>query len=105
MWRWWSVARWRGWRAHRMFLLPRDSGPIRRIVPYGPGGITDVTARTIAQPMCEDLGQQIIVENRAGGATIPAFELIAKSKSNGYTIVAATSALAAQPILFHKLPY
>ncbi len=79
--------------------------PIRMIIPYGPGGITDVTARIIAPPMTEDLGQQVIVENRPGGATLPAFELVAKSKPDGYTIVAATAALAAQPILFRKLPY
>ena len=78
---------------------------IRMIVPYGPGGITDITARTIAPSMSEDLGQQVVVENRAGGAAIPGFELVAKSKPDGYTIVAATTALAAQPILFRKLPY
>ena len=79
--------------------------PIRMIIPYGPGGITDVTARIIAPAMSEDLGQQVIVENRAGGAAIPGFDLVAKSKPDGYTIVAATTALAAQPILFRKLPY
>jgi len=75
------------------------------IVPYGPGGITDITARVIAPVMAEDLGQQVIVENRAGGAAIPGFDFVAKSKPDGYTIVAATTALAAQPILFRKLPY
>ncbi len=79
--------------------------PIRMIIPYGPGGITDITARIIAPAMSEDLGQQVIVENRPGGAAIPGFDLVAKSKPDGYTIVAATTALAAQPILFKKLPY
>ena len=79
--------------------------PVRMIVPYGPGGITDITARIIAPGMSEDLGQQVVVENRAGGAAIPGFDLVAKSKPDGYTIVAATTALAAQPILFRKLPY
>ncbi|MCC6531766.1 MAG: tripartite tricarboxylate transporter substrate binding protein [Burkholderiales bacterium] len=78
---------------------------VRMIVPYGPGGITDIVARTIAPGMSEDLGQQVVVENRAGGAAIPGFDLVAKSKPDGYTIVAATTALAAQPILFRKLPY
>jgi len=81
------------------------SRPVRMIVPYGPGGITDITARIIAPGMSEDLGQQVVVENRAGGAAIPGFDLVAKSKPDGYTIVAATTALAAQPILFRKLPY
>ena len=44
--------------------------PIRMIIPYGPGGITDVTARIIAPPMTEDLGQQVIVENRPGGGAV-----------------------------------
>ncbi len=79
--------------------------PVRMIIPYGPGGITDITARIIAPGMSEDLGQQVIVENRPGGAAIPGFDLVAKSKPDGYTIVAATTALAAQPILFRKLPY
>lgn len=79
--------------------------PVRMIVPYGPGGITDITARIIAPGMSEDLGQQVVVENRAGGAAIPGFDLVAKAKPDGYTIVAATTALAAQPILFRKLPY
>jgi tripartite-type tricarboxylate transporter receptor subunit TctC len=79
--------------------------PVRMIIPYGPGGITDITARIIAPGMSETLGQQVVVENRAGGAAIPGFDLVAKSKPDGYTIVAATTALAAQPILFRKLPY
>jgi len=79
--------------------------PVRLIVPYGPGGITDITARIIAPAMSDDLGQQVVVENRAGGAAIPGFDLVAKSKPDGYTIIAATTALAAQPILFRKLPY
>jgi tripartite-type tricarboxylate transporter receptor subunit TctC len=79
--------------------------PVRMIVPYGPGGITDIVARVIAPPMSDELGQQVVVENRAGGAAIPGFDLVAKSKPDGYTFVAATTALAAQPILFRKLPY
>jgi tripartite-type tricarboxylate transporter receptor subunit TctC len=79
--------------------------PVRMVVPYGPGGITDIVARVIAPPMSDDLGQQVVVENRVGGAAIPGFDFVAKSKPDGYTIVAATTALAAQPILFRKLPY
>jgi tripartite-type tricarboxylate transporter receptor subunit TctC len=78
---------------------------VRMIVPYGPGGITDITARIIGPGMAEDLGQQVVVENRPGGAAIPGLDLVAKSRPDGYTIVAATTALAAQPILFRKLPY
>ena len=78
---------------------------VRMIIPYGPGGITDITGRIIGPGIAEDLGQQVIVENRPGGAAIPGLDLVAKSKPDGYTIVAATTALAAQPILFRKLPF
>jgi tripartite-type tricarboxylate transporter receptor subunit TctC len=78
---------------------------VRMVVPYGPGGVTDIVARVVAPGIADDLGQQVVVENRAGGAAIPGFDFVAKSKPDGYTIVAATTALAAQPILFRKLPY
>jgi tripartite-type tricarboxylate transporter receptor subunit TctC len=81
------------------------SRSIRMIVPYGPGGVTDITARIIAPAMSEELGQQVIVENRPGGAAIPGFDLVAKSKPDGYTIVAATTALAAQPILGREVNF
>lgn len=79
--------------------------PIRMVVPYGTGGITDITARIIAPRMSEVLGQQVVVENRPGGAAIPGFDLVAKARPDGYTVVLATTALAANPILFRKLPY
>jgi tripartite-type tricarboxylate transporter receptor subunit TctC len=79
--------------------------PIRLIVPYGPGGITDITARAIAPRMGEILGQTVVVENRAGGAAIPGFDLVAKSPGDGYVVLLATNAFAANPILFRKLPY
>lgn len=81
------------------------SRPVRLIVPYGPGGITDITARVIGPGMSENLGQQVIVENRPGGAAIPGFELVAKARADGYTVLAGTTAFAANPILFRKLPY
>jgi tripartite-type tricarboxylate transporter receptor subunit TctC len=79
--------------------------PIRLIVPYGPGGITDITARAIAPKMGEILGQSVVVENKPGGAAIPGFDLVAKSPADGYTMVLATNAFAANLILFRKLPY
>lgn len=81
------------------------SRPVRMIVPYGPGGITDITARVIGPGMSENLGQQVIVENRPGGAAIPGFDLVAKARPDGYTVVAGTTALTANSILFRKLPY
>ena len=79
--------------------------PIRLIIPYGTGGVTDITARVIAPRISDNLGQQIVVENRPGGAAIPGFDLVAKARPDGYTAVLATTALAANPILLRKLPY
>jgi len=79
--------------------------PIRWIVPYAPGGATDITARIMAPQLSQSLGQQVIVENRAGGAAIPGFDLVAKSPADGYTWLLANIAFGANPSLFKKLPF
>lgn len=79
--------------------------PIRWIVPYAPGGATDITARIMAPQLAQILGQQVIVENRAGGAAIPGFDLVAKSAPDGYTWLLANIAFGANPSLFRKLPF
>lgn len=78
---------------------------IRLIVPYGTGGITDIGSRIVAPRMGDILGQQVVVENRPGGAAIPGFDIVAKAKPDGYTVVMATTALAANHVLFSKIPY
>jgi tripartite-type tricarboxylate transporter receptor subunit TctC len=79
--------------------------PIRLIVPYAAGGATDVTSRTIAPRLSEKLGQQIIVDNRPGGAAILGMSLVAKAPADGYTMLMATIAFAANPALYSKLPF
>src|SRR5690606_20990557 len=79
--------------------------PIRWIVPYAPGGATDITARIMAPHLTQSLGQQVIVENRAGGAAIPGFDLVAKAPGDGYTWLLANIAFGANPSLFKKLPF
>jgi len=79
--------------------------PIRLIVPYGTGGITDIAARIVAPAMGDQLGQQIFVDNRAGGAGMVGFGATANATADGYTLVLATTALAANPILFKNIPY
>ena len=79
--------------------------PIRWIIPYSPGGATDITARTLAPHMSQTLGQQLVAENRAGGAAIPGFDLVAKASPDGYTILLANIAFGANPALFEKLPF
>src|SRR4051812_50063780 len=63
--------------------------PIRFVVPYAPGGASDVTARLLGQKMTEAWGQTIAVDNRAGANGIVALEFVAKSPADGYTILMA----------------
>jgi tripartite-type tricarboxylate transporter receptor subunit TctC len=78
--------------------------PIRLIVPYPPGAGTDIIARTVGQKLGESLGQQIVVENRGGGAGIIGTDAVAKSPPDGYTMGLVTSTFAMTPTL-QKLPY
>ena len=81
------------------------SKPIRWIIPYSPGGATDITARTLAPHMSQTLGQQVVAENRAGGAAIPGFDIVAKAAPDGYTMLLANIAFGANSSLFKKLPF
>jgi tripartite-type tricarboxylate transporter receptor subunit TctC len=79
--------------------------PIRLVVPYPPGGFTDVTARLIGQKLGERLGQTIVVDNKAGAnGTIGVAEL-ARSAPDGYTFAIVIAAHAANPSLYARLPY
>ena len=80
--------------------------PIRIVVPYPPGGGTDIVARTLAQLMTPAMGQQVVVENRGGAGGNIGMDAVAKSPPDGYTLVfAITAQLAVNPSLFPKLPY
>lgn len=78
---------------------------IRLIVPYPPGGGTDVIARIVSQKMSEALGKQIVVDNRGGADTIIGTDLVAKATPDGYTVGEATSTLTINTALYAKLPY
>jgi tripartite-type tricarboxylate transporter receptor subunit TctC len=78
---------------------------VRIVVPFSPGGGTDIIARTLADGMTKDLGQQVIVENKPGGGTIIGTDAVAKSQPDGYTLLMATFAHAVNPSLHAKLPY
>ena len=79
--------------------------PIRLVVPFAPGGGTDLIARTLAAGMSPELGQQVIVDNKPGAGTIIGMDAVAKSAPDGYNIVIATFAHAINPSLQPKLPY
>jgi tripartite-type tricarboxylate transporter receptor subunit TctC len=85
---------------------PYPSKPVRLIVPYPPGGGTDIFARILGARLGELLGQQIVAENRAGAAGVLGAEVAAKAAPDGYTLVVGqTSNLAINPNLMKKLPY
>ena len=79
---------------------------IRLIVPYPPGGGTDTIARPLAQRLTENLGQQVIVDNRGGAGGSIGMEYAARSAPDGYTLVVGlTAQLAVNPSLYSRLPY
>lgn len=79
--------------------------PIRLVVPFAPGGGTDLIARTLGAGMSTELGQQVIIDNKPGAGTIIGTDAVAKSPPDGYTIVIASFAHAVNPNLVTKLPY
>lgn len=80
--------------------------PIRMIVPYAPGGASDVLARLLASSSDSQIGQRIIVENRAGGASVVGTGVVASAQPNGYTLGLVDSAFLINPALMgNKLPY
>jgi tripartite-type tricarboxylate transporter receptor subunit TctC len=78
---------------------------VRIVVPFAPGGGTDVIARALAQEMAKDLGGSIIIENRPGAGTIIGTQSVASSAPDGYTLLMGTFANAVNPSLNAKLPY
>jgi tripartite-type tricarboxylate transporter receptor subunit TctC len=79
--------------------------PIRIVVPWPPGGGTDLVARTVAQKMNETLGQTAVVDNRAGANGIIGADLAAKAPADGYTVLITIASHAINPTLYPKLPY
>jgi len=79
--------------------------PIRMIVTYPPGGGADTMARIIAPKLSERLGQQVVVENKAGASGQIGADLVAKSPADGYTILLDATAYSVNPSLYPKLPY
>lgn len=79
--------------------------PIRIVVPVPPGGSVDTVARLIASKMSDSLGQGIVIDNRGGASTNIGMELVARATGDGYTLLANTVPLVANPSLFSRLPF
>ena len=84
---------------------PFPSKTIRMIVPFAPGGGTDVIARHLAAGMTESLKRQVVVDNRAGANGIIGSEIVARSPADGYTLLFVSSPHSVNPSMYAKIPY
>lgn len=84
---------------------PYPSKSIRMVVPFAPGGGTDVIARHLAARMSESLSRQVVVDNRAGANGIVGSEIVARAPADGYTLLFVSSPHSVNPSLYAKLPY
>jgi tripartite-type tricarboxylate transporter receptor subunit TctC len=84
---------------------PYPAKPVRMIVPSSPGGGTDIIARIVAPKLGERLGQQIVVENRAGAGTMIGTEAVVRAAPDGYTLLLGLSTLATNPAIYKKVAY
>lgn len=88
------------------FAQTYPNRPIRIVVPFPPGGTSDILARVIGQKLTEDWGQQVMTDNRAGASGNIASEFVAKSKPDGYTLYINTVGThSINPAIFTKLPF
>lgn len=81
------------------------SKPLKIIVPFGAGGIADLTARTVGAKMADILGQPVVIDNKPGAGGIAAGDLVAKSEPDGTTLLLMSNGTAVTASLFKNLPY
>ena len=79
--------------------------PIKLVVPYPPGGGTDVIARIVQEPLSQALGQQIIIDNRGGAGGSIGSDIVAKSPADGYTVLFTLSSHTINPAIYPKLAF
>jgi tripartite-type tricarboxylate transporter receptor subunit TctC len=80
--------------------------PVKLLVPFAPGGSSEIVARSVAHEMSKSMGQQVIVDNRPGGAGNIAMQEAARAEPDGYTLILGhVGTLAVNPYMFPKLPY
>jgi len=88
------------------FAQAFPSKPIRIVLPFGPGGVADISTRALAPELAKGLGQQVVVENRPGAGGSIGADVVAKSPADGYTLLMVTiSTHGIAPAIYPKLPY
>jgi tripartite-type tricarboxylate transporter receptor subunit TctC len=101
-----AAAAWLVWLASALAAQSYPSRPITLVVPFAPGGPADFLGRLIGQKMSDDLGQQVVVDNRPGANTIIGAQAVAKASPDGYTLLMAIDGtLVMNPFLYSKLAY
>lgn len=79
--------------------------PVRIVVPFGPGGVGDLTARAVASALSEQWGQGVIIDNRPGAGGVTAADMVAKAPADGYTLFLMSNGTAVTQAVFERLPF
>ena len=87
------------------FAQTWPSKPVHWIVPFPPGGSSDIATRTVAERLTQTLGQAVVVENRAGAAGSVGVQYVAKSPADGYSVLSASDGMTSAPHLYSKLGF
>lgn len=84
---------------------PLSSRAIKIMVPFGPGGVADLTARSVAQKMSDNMGQPVVIENKPGAGGVGAGDAVAKAEPDGHTLLLMSNGTAVSAGLFKSLPF
>jgi tripartite-type tricarboxylate transporter receptor subunit TctC len=100
-----GVSMWAAWGVHAADTPAYPNRPLRFVVPFPPSGSNDIIARALATKLAEDLGQQVVVDNRGGANGIIGTDLTAKSPPDGHTFLIVGNGFASNVSIYRKLPY
>jgi tripartite-type tricarboxylate transporter receptor subunit TctC len=87
------------------YAQPLSSRAIKIVVPFGAGGVADLTARIVAQKMSDNMGQSVVIENKPGAGGVVAGDTVAKADADGHTLLLMSNGTAVSAGLFKALPY